>query len=189
MGINQLKAKAYALAGVTTTQQLKANYTAIAALNLRLKVSWQQVVAFLENNPPVQPNLDKTMATLKAEVYTLAGVANTQQLKARYEDFRALNFSYKAAWQTALAQLQAEPSDFQTWLANPPEEYKALFADIESVSADFNAKLDKAKALGQDARTMAEGLEQLAEDAQAEANQLRQEADLAYEVAQRSRLN
>jgi len=78
MGINDLKAKAYELAGVSDTQQLKAKYQPIGDLNLRLKSSWQQAVALLEAG--LQPTSAKSISDLKAEVYALAQVAQTREL-------------------------------------------------------------------------------------------------------------
>lgn len=198
MGINDLKAKAYELAGVSTTQQLKAKYATIGALNLRLKASWQQAVDFLHTNPvsdrPIDPVSDprtpaKTIADLKAEVYALAHVSTPQQLKAKYDSLGALNFSFKISWEKALDLLATSQPDFQAWLANPPEEYKALFAEIEMVSENFSNKLETAKQLGQDAHEMAVSLEQLAQSAQTEAISLRQEAENADWVAQKAKLN
>ncbi len=189
MGINDLKAQAYDLAGVTTTRQLKAKYRAIAQLNLRLKVSWQQAIALLEANPVGDATSPQTIAELKAEVYELAQVSSTQQLKAKYEPLGQLNFSFKASWQQALALIKAAPQNFQAWLTNPPEEYKALFAEIETVSDDFNTHLEKAKQLGREAHAMATSLEELAQDAQAEADDLRSAAEAAAQLAQQARLN
>jgi len=114
---------------------------------------------------------------------------SSRELKIKYPNLSSLNFSFKSSWKTALTLLQANQSDFQDWLKNPPEEYKDLFKDIESVSAEFGDKLEKAKNLGQDALAMAESLEQLAEEAQAEAEHLRQESETAARVARRANLN
>lgn len=187
MGINDLKAKAYELAGVSNTQQLKAKYQPIKGLNLRLKASWQQAVALLEAD--IQPTLEKSITDLKTEVYSLAQVAKTIELKANYPTLSALNFSFKSSWETALTLLQTEQSDFQSWLENPPDEYKDLFKEIASASDEFSDKLEKAKHLGRDALAMAESLEQLAEEAQAEAEQLRQDAETADHVARWANLN
>lgn len=187
MGINDLKAKAYELAGVSNTQQLKAKYRPIGELNLRLKSSWQQVVALLEAG--LQSTPANSISHLKAEVYDLAQVAQTGELKAKYPSLSSLNFSFKSSWETALNLLQADRPDFQNWLKNPPEEYRDLFKDIESVSTEFGDKVKKAKHLGEDALEMAKSLEQLAEEAQAEAEHLRQEAETAARVAQRANLN
>lgn len=189
MGINDLKARAYELAGVTTTQQLKAKYKAIAPLNLRLKACWQEAIALLKTNPVGDRVNPKTITELKAEVYALAQVSTPQQLKAKYELLRAINFSSKTSWEKALNLLAANQPDFQAWLANPPEEYKALFAEIETTSEEFSTKLERAKQLGEEAQNMASSLEQLAQEAQNEAEQMRQEAEIAYRVAQQAKLN
>ncbi|WOD41155.1 hypothetical protein [Nodosilinea sp. E11] len=189
MRINDLKAKAYELGGVTTTQQLKAKYGAIAQLNLSLKTSWQNAIAFLETRPVGDPAPAKTIPELKAEVYALAQVSTLKQLRAKHESLKALNFSFKTSWETALTLLTAKPQDFQAWLDSPPEEYKALFAEIESVAEEFSTKLEKAKQLGQAAYEMATSIEQLGQDAQTESNQLRREAEAAYQVAQQAQLN
>ncbi len=187
MGINDLKAKAYELAGVSNTQQLKAKYQPIGDLNLRLKSSWQQVIALLEAD--LRPTPTKSISDLKAEVHALAQVAKTRELKTKYPSLSSLNFSFKSSWETAFNLLQADRPDFQNWLKNPPEEYRDLFKDIESVSAEFGDKVKKAKHLGEDALAMAESLEQLAEEAQTEAEELRQEAETAARVARRANLN
>jgi hypothetical protein len=100
MGINDLKAKAYELAGVSDTQKLKAKYQPIGELNLRLKSSWQQVIALLEAD--LQPTPAKNITDLKAEVYALAQVAQTEELKGKYPSLSSLNFSFKSSWETAL---------------------------------------------------------------------------------------
>ncbi|MFQ4140373.1 hypothetical protein PGN35_029070 [Nodosilinea sp. PGN35] len=189
MGINDLKARAYALAGVTTTQQLKTKYVAIAQLNLRLKASWQKAIAFLETKPVSDRVNPKTLSKLKAEVYAIAQVSTTQQLKAKYASLNALNFSFRTSWERALKLLASDPQDFQSWLANPPEEYKDLFAEIETTSQEFSTKLERAKRLGEEAQKMATSLEQLAQEAQDESEQMWQEAELAYRVAQQAKLN
>lgn len=189
MEINRLKARAYELAGVANTQQLKAKYKAIAALNLRLKASWQEAIAFLETKPVGDRATSKTTTEIKAEVYALARVSTPQQLKAQYEPLRALNFSFKTSWEKALDLLAVNQQDFQAWLANPPEEYKALFAEIETTSEEFNTRLERANRLGKEAQNMATSLEQLAQEAQNEAEQMRQEAEIAYRVTQQAKLN
>lgn len=189
MGINELKAKAYELAGVTTTQQLKAKYTAIAQLNLRLKASWKEAIAFLETKPVSDGATAKTITALKAEVYALAQVSTPQQLKAKHESLKALNFSFKTSWEKALILLTANQQDFQAWLANPPEEYKALFAEIETTSEEFSIRLDRASQLGKEAQNMAATLQQLAQEAENEAEQMRQEAETAYRITQQAKLN
>lgn len=189
MDIKELKAKAYELAGVSNTQQLKARYQTINKLNLRLKSSWQDVVDFLRTHPVANQIPPQTIHELKVAVYTLAQVSTTQELKTRYKALRTLNFSFRSSWTTALEFLNANQQDFQTWLANPPEDYKALFAEIDSASNDFRVKLEQAKILGKDARKMAESLEQLAQEAQEDVENLRGEAEIAYQVAQQAELN
>lgn len=189
MGINDLKARAYKLAGVTTTQQLKAKYAAIAQLNLRLKASWQEAIAFLETKPVSDRVSPKTLGELKAEAYAIAQVSTPQQLKAKYTSLKALNFSFKTSWVKALSLLESNQKDFQSWLANPPEEYQALFAEIETTSKEFSTKLERAKQLGEDAQKMATSLEQIAQESQDESEQMWQEAKLAYRIAQQAKLN
>ncbi|PSR18202.1 hypothetical protein C8255_08575 [filamentous cyanobacterium CCP3] len=189
MGINDLKARAYELAGVITTQQLKAKYAAIAPLNLCLKASWQEAIAFLETKPVSDQTTTKTIGELKTEVYILAQASTPQQLKAKDELLRALNFSFKASWEKALNVLKANQQDFQAWLANPPEQYKALFAEVETTSKEFSTKLKRAKQLGEEAQKMATSLDHLAQEAHNEAEQMRQEAEIAYRVAQQAKLN
>lgn len=189
MGIQALKAKAYELAGVNNTPQLKAKYRQIGQLNLRRKAAWQEAVAFLQKSPLPNQATVKTIYELKAAVYQLAQVSETQQLKANFEFLHHLNFSFKTAWETALDLLQNEQTNFETWRQNPPEEYRELFADIELTSQAFSESIEKAKALGKDAKEMAESLENLGQEAQAEAERLREEANIHFRVAQQSEFN
>lgn len=189
MGINALKARAYELAGVSSTQQLKARYQAIGNLDLRLKSSWQQAVTLLESKPAADLTSAKSMTALKTQVYALAEVSTTRELKRKYPALGVLHFSYRSSWQTALTLLQTYQPTFQAWLENPPEEYKALFAEIDSVSAAFDTTLEQAQRLGQNALQRVKDLEQLTQHAQVEAEDLKQEAEAAARIAQRADLN
>lgn len=50
MKLQELKAKIYELAGVNTTKQLKAKYKEVQALDMRLKISWQQTLAIVQKS-------------------------------------------------------------------------------------------------------------------------------------------
>ncbi|MEH1857230.1 MAG: hypothetical protein V7L21_04345 [Nostoc sp.] len=50
MKLQELKAKVYELAEVTTTKQLKAKYKEIQTLDMRLKTSWQETIAILQKS-------------------------------------------------------------------------------------------------------------------------------------------
>ncbi|MBD0336763.1 MAG: hypothetical protein ICV62_14840 [Cyanobacteria bacterium Co-bin13] len=188
MEFSALKTEVYQLAGVSSTRQLKARYQPLASLNLRLKASWEKALDFFQANPVAQPAQIKTLSQLKSEVYALAQVSTPQQLKAKVEATRALNFSQKASWEKALALLQADQS-FQGWLSHPPEEYKDLFAEIESATTDLNKSLNKAQRLGQEAREMALSLEEQTAEVQKEAARLRQDREAARRLAQQAELN
>jgi hypothetical protein len=189
MKIQVLKAHAYELAGVTNTQELKANYDRIRRLNLRRKAAWQEAVEFLKTQPIPNHAGAKTIHELKAAVYKLAQVSGTKQLKANYASLGQLNFSFKSAWETALDLLQDNLSDFEAWRESPPEEYRELFADIESTSHALGESIGKAKALGKDAKEMAASLEKLGQEAKAEAEHLREDADTHLRVARQAEFN
>lgn len=189
MGIQELKAKAYELAGVSNTAQLKAKYRAIGNLNLRLKSSWQQAIDFLKTSPEAEQTATKSIINLKAEVYKIAQASTTQQLKRKYKALNSLNFSLKASWEKAFKILQRDQTDFQAWLENPAEEYKELFAEIESVSKALSEKNHNAQHLGEEAKEMAENLENLSQEAQAEVRELKQISEAADRIAQQAELN
>jgi hypothetical protein len=129
------------------------------------------------------------LGELKAKVYGLAEVKTTRQLKAKYEEIRALDMRRKASWETALTFLQQQQGELQDWIENPPEEYKELFAEIERVSEDYREKLIAAKRLDKEVITMADSLDELAAECQDEADNLKRELIVAKQVAKRANLN
>ncbi|MBD0268527.1 MAG: hypothetical protein ICV77_09565 [Cyanobacteria bacterium Co-bin8] len=189
MELPALKTEVYQLAGVNNTRQLKARYQPLAALNLRLKSSWAEALEFLRANPETRSARPKTLSELKAEVYALAQVTTPRQLKAKVAATKTLNFSQKASWEKALALLQPSPTTFQDWLNQPSEEYKDLFAEIDSATTDLSKAIDKAQQLGQEAQEMAVELEKQTVEAQEEAALLRQEIEAARRIAQQAELN
>lgn len=127
---------------------------------------------------------------LRAQVYKLAGVNSTQQLKANYEEMRSLDMRRKISWEKALAIVQTPPpSEFQNWLKNPPDEYKELFAEIESTSKTFAQKRGEARQLHQAVTSMANSLEDLASECQDEADRLKQAVKAARRIAKQARMN
>lgn len=52
MKLQELKAKAYALAEVATTQQLKAKYEEIKPLDMRRTTSWEAAIAIIQKQKP-----------------------------------------------------------------------------------------------------------------------------------------
>ena len=51
MKLDELKAKVYELTQVSTTRQLKAKYEAIKPLDLRRKISWEQALGLVQQQP------------------------------------------------------------------------------------------------------------------------------------------
>lgn len=126
---------------------------------------------------------------LRTQVYELAGVNSTQQLKAKYEEVRSLDMRCKISWERSLAIVQAEQVEFQDWLKNPPDEYKELFAEIESNAKEFDQKLGEVRQLHQEGSVMAGSLEALANECQDEAEHLKQEVKAARKIAKQARMN
>lgn len=125
------------------------------------------------------------LSELKTEVYRLAEVSTTKQLKAKYAEVQSLDMRYKASWQQVLEQLNdlkakegtAEDNgedsvEFQNWLNNPPDEYKDLFAEAGAALTAIDDKLEKGRKLTKTARAMAESLNEFAEASLEEARQL-----------------
>ena len=137
------------------------------------------------------------LSDLKIEVYRIAEVETTRQLKARYAEIKPLDMRYKASWQKSLSLLQEskdkdlgekKPS-FETWLSNPPEEYRALFAEAEVALDTFDEKIAKAKQLTQTLGTMAESLDEFAEASLEEVQHLAKAAQRAKEISEQANLN
>lgn len=126
---------------------------------------------------------------LRAQVYELAQVSTTQQLKAKYEEIRLLDMRCKISWEKALGRVQAQQNELKNWLENPPDEYKELFAEIQSSSKEFEQKLEEARQLHQEVNTVADSLEELANEYQNEAEHLNQEVKASRQSAKQARLN
>jgi predicted TIM-barrel fold metal-dependent hydrolase len=126
---------------------------------------------------------------LRTKVYEVAQVSTTRQLKAKYEQIKALDMRRKASWEKALDVVQPPPDEFENWLANPPNEYEELFAEIETASEEYRQKLIETKKLGQEVAAMADDLDVLAAECQAEADVLKQEVQATRRVKRRAELN
>ena len=92
---------------------------------------------------------EQSLAELKRQVFDLAKVSNTKQLKATNAD------------------LMAE------WERNPPDEYKELFAEIEQATAAYSASIEQGLKLSSQLREAADDLEAVAEELQQEAGELK----------------
>ena len=126
---------------------------------------------------------------LRSKVYELAKVDSTKQLKVKYANFKTLDMRFKVSWKTALQFLEEEGSDFDTWLANPPEEYKELFSEIQKVSDKYDQSSLKRKHLVQNLQSITDSLEATAAELQDEATQLDKQNNLAREVNEQAKLN
>jgi len=65
---------------------------------------------------------EQSLAELKRQVFDLAKVSNTKQLKATNPDLRHLDFRRKASWRSALEVLQQAAAAMAEWERNPPED-------------------------------------------------------------------
>lgn len=134
------------------------------------------------------------LSKLKTKVYEIADVATTQQLKTQYPSTKTLDMRYKKSWESALSLVQAallaslnlrkpqstnsqvetleESTNFQDWLSNPPDEYKAIFAEAGAALTSFGEKLDKTKKLTKSVKAMVASLDEFAEATVEEAQRL-----------------
>ncbi len=122
---------------------------------------------------------------LKLEVYRIAKVTTTKQLKAQHKQIKPLDLRYKISWEQALEQLQhslkveetssaqtATTTDFDQWLNDPPSAYRDLFAEADAALTRFDDKLNKTKRLTKTAKAMAASLDEFAEATVEEAQRL-----------------
>ncbi|MBD2095940.1 hypothetical protein H6F90_12355 [Trichocoleus sp. FACHB-591] len=128
-------------------------------------------------------------AELKAQVYKLAEVSTVQQLKAKHESLKALDMRRKVSWQEALVLVKTHQDEFQNWLANPPDEYKELFSEIDSTSQEYNRKVAEANQIAAELITIASDLEELAKEHQGEADSLKREVRAARRTSKHAELN
>jgi len=136
-----------------------------------------------------EPRQVASLKNLKTEVYELANVATTQQLKALRPEWRSLDLRRKANWQLIHTQLQELSGDFEAWLANPPEEYRELFAEIADVTTAYGNSIAEGKLLSAELQLAADELEELSSDCSSEASAIRQQEQAARKQAKARRLN
>jgi hypothetical protein len=108
------------------------------------------------------------LAELKSYVYALAGVSTTKALKLAQPDFGRFDFRRKSSWLTAQARLIQSCPDTQTfaqWLDEPPEEYRELFAEINTTASAFEQGIQVLRNASHEFRTAAEELELQAREA------------------------
>ena len=131
---------------------------------------------------------DPSLAELKREVLALAKVSTTKELKRAQGELRALDFRRKASWASALAVLR-EATESSDWHANPPEEFWALFDEIDAASASYARSIDKGLRLGEELERAADDMDALAEELREEAGELRSVRLAAVGQARARRLN
>lgn len=77
MKLRELKSKVYGLAGVKTTQQLKAKYEEIKTLDMRRKTSWERALTVLQEQ---QSQFEKWLENPPEEYKDLfAGITEASQ--------------------------------------------------------------------------------------------------------------
>ncbi len=119
-----------------------------------------------------QRHQEPTLADLKGQVWALAQVSSTRELKRTHADLRHLDFRRKASWRSALEVLQQAAAAYPDWDSNPPEEYRALFAEIDQAAAAYSASIDQGLRLSAQLRHAADDLEALSGELQQEAERL-----------------
>lgn len=121
---------------------------------------------------------------LKATVYEIAAVSTIKQLKTKYKVLKLLDMRRKTSWKQALAIAQQHQQEFTSWLENPPDEYKELFAEIDRVAGDYDNELAILKQNKQAMMSIADDLETLANEIQDEGDRLKYEVEPARQSQQ-----
>jgi len=115
---------------------------------------------------------EPSLADLKRQVFALAKVSSTKELKRANVDLLHLDFRLKASWRSALEVLQQAAAAMAEWERNPPEEYKELFAEIDQAAAAYSASIEQGLKLSSQLRDAADDLEALSGELQQEAEEL-----------------
>ena len=131
---------------------------------------------------------EPSLAELKREVLSLAKVSTTNDLKRAHGELRSLDFRLKASWSSALAMLR-EAKASRDWHANPPEEYRQLFEEIDAASASYARSIDKGLRLSEALERAADDMDALADELREEAGELRNVQMAATGQARARRLN
>uniref|UniRef100_B8HYY6 Uncharacterized protein n=1 Tax=Cyanothece sp. (strain PCC 7425 / ATCC 29141) TaxID=395961 RepID=B8HYY6_CYAP4 len=126
---------------------------------------------------------------LKSKAYALSGTSNVRQLKDKYEDIRALDMRRKSSWEAAIVIIEKHQQEFQDWLANPPDEYKELFAEIDGVTKAYSEKVSEIEEISSELLAIGDELEAMAEDYEDQADQLIENLQLTRQVARQAELN
>ncbi len=116
---------------------------------------------------------EPSLADLKGQVFALAKVSSTKELKRTNVDLCHLDFRLKASWRSALEVLQQAGAAMAEWERNPPEEYKELFAEIDQAAAAYSASIEQGLKLSSQLRDAADDLEALSGELQQEAEELK----------------
>lgn len=116
---------------------------------------------------------EPALADLKQQVFVLAKVSSTNELKRTNVDLHHLDFRLKASWRTALEVLQQTVVAMAEWDRNPPAEYKALFAEIDQAAEAYSASIEEGLKLSSQLRDAADDLEAFAGEMQQEAEELK----------------
>ncbi|PIG91315.1 hypothetical protein [Gloeocapsopsis sp. IPPAS B-1203] len=113
---------------------------------------------------------------LKVTVYEIAAVSTIKQLKTKYEALKSLDMRRKSSWEQTIEIVQQHQKEFTSWLENPPDEYKELFAEIDRVAKDHDNELAILKQKKQAMMSIADDLEALANEIYEEGDRLKYEA-------------
>jgi hypothetical protein len=108
------------------------------------------------------PSSSPKLAELKLHVYALAGVSSTRALKLSHPEFASLDFRRKNSWlkaEEALAQPHGDEQTFEQWLSVPPEEYRELFAEINTASSAYQQGIENLREASRELLSAAEDLE------------------------------
>ena len=126
---------------------------------------------------------------LKAKVYEITTVTTTKALKKNYSELRSLDFRKKKSWEMALELVQSQKDQFESWLENPPEEYRELFAETEAAFEGYDRKLSRADALAKEALSMADQLDELAQEYRGDAIELERRVRRSQQIAKQAERN
>jgi len=133
-------------------------------------------------------NANYKMEVLKQEVYRLAKVENTMQLKFLCNNFKKFDFRRKSIWQDVLCKLQDNHSYEQSCFS-PTDQFRELFAEADKLCNETKKIIEKNSLLIEQLSHDTADLDELAGEFMAEALTLKSNAVTSALQAHRNRLN
>ena len=122
------------------------------------------------------------LSDLKRNVYQLAGVISTKELKALNSEFASLDFRRKENWQFALTRLEGGQS-FEEWRSNPQEKYRAIFKEIDDASKEYKDHVASSKKVFECLEESVDELDKLTNEVKEDAKALQEETLVSIPIS------